>query len=202
MNYFPKHKSLSKLQNVSCYAISVVLCALSCAVIPEIVKYYRRPAYLLSEPNSALGNHQKKAPVKRSLEEYHIISERNIFSVVKAQPKQAPPAPVVEIPPAVNPLATLSLVGTIISPDKKMKIAVIQNSATNKEEFYREGDLIGTVRIHKILWSEVLVTVNENQDVIPMKSNNENKQPSGEAERRPGKTTSSSRRSRLTTSAQ
>jgi len=90
--------------------------------------------------------------------------ERNLLNISVPAPnpvaaKQIPPA---KISPAVTDLG-LKLMGTAVTDDPTMRIAVIDSRSNNAPKIYHEGDHVGEVRIKKILRNKVvLATVRGN----------------------------------------
>lgn len=146
------------------------------------------PTQLVDEPIAS-----PKALRKRAAHEYDVIVERNVFAALVPQPKPAPPDPT---PPLQTPAPTFTLVGTIVSQNSGIRVAVMQDSATSKDSFYYEGDRLGPVQIVQIKWNEVIIVSDGRKETIFMRSDQDKPQGVSGTEQRPTKTAAASRRAR------
>jgi general secretion pathway protein C len=96
--------------------------------------------------------------VVRPPAEYRGIRERN--SLGTSEPE--PPAAARQIPPpkisAAGTGLGLKLIGTAVTDDPTMRIAVIDDRSNSAPKGYHEGDRVGGVRIKKIMRDKVIIT--------------------------------------------
>jgi general secretion pathway protein C len=109
------------------------------------------------------------ASTVRPLEEYSIIAERNLFGSSKEEDSTPKEEVSLEgIPVAVTSLG-LKLVGTVVTDEPKMNLAIIANKSTRKQETYHEGDRIGKVLVKKIVRDNVIINTGRGDEVLTMK---------------------------------
>jgi general secretion pathway protein C len=120
-------------------------------------------------PRPAPAETASKAEVSiRPLEDYNIISERNLFGGSKGV---APP-PQEEVSLAGLPVALkvlgLKLVGTVVGEDAAANLAIIDDPSTRKQDLYREGDQVGQALVKKILRNKVVLDTGKGDEVLSM----------------------------------
>jgi general secretion pathway protein C len=111
------------------------------------------------------------------LNDYRMISERNLFNVSK----EKPPAPKKEVETEKIALAKkdlgLRLVGTVVAEDPKLIRAFIENRRQRKQEAYREGDKANEVLIKKILRNKVVITTDKGDKLLTVEIEESTKRP-------------------------
>ena len=104
----------------------------------------------------------------RPLEDYDIISERNLFGAVKGRASSPQEKIPVENFPTADASLGLKLVGTVAGDDPETSFAIIDNKNTRKQELYQEGDKAGDVLIKKILRNQVIVDAGRGDQVLTL----------------------------------
>jgi general secretion pathway protein C len=100
------------------------------------------------------------------LNDYRMISERNLFNVSKEKtqtPKKK--IEIEKIAPAEKDLG-LRLVGTVVAQDPKLRFAFIENRSQRKQGAYREGDKADEVLIKKVLRNKVVITTDKGDKLL------------------------------------
>jgi general secretion pathway protein C len=94
---------------------------------------------------------------KRSLQQYAVIQERNLFGArgdrVPTTPGPRPPPPA---PPPPKPAANLKLVGTVVGPPERT-YAVIEDLGTKRQELYRIGDMVRDAKVVEVTRNRVVL---------------------------------------------
>jgi type II secretion system protein C len=104
----------------------------------------------------------------RSLEDYSIIMERNLFGGSESEtPALEETVSVEDIPTAEKNLG-LKLIGTVAGDDAETSFAIIDNKKTRKQELYHEGDKAGEVLIKKILRNKVIVDAGRGEELLAL----------------------------------
>jgi general secretion pathway protein C len=104
--------------------------------------------------------------VPPSLNDYRIISERNLFNVSEEEaPGPKKEIAVEKLAPAQKDLG-LQLVGTVVADDSRLSRAFIDNHKTRQQEAYREGDKAGDVLIKKVLRNRVIIATKEGDKLL------------------------------------
>ena len=104
----------------------------------------------------------------RPLEDYDIISERNLFGAVKGRASSPQEKIPVENFPTADASLGLKLVGTVAGDDPETSFAIIDNKNTRKQELYQEGDKAGEVLIKKILRNKVIVDSGKGEELLAL----------------------------------
>lgn len=108
----------------------------------------------------------RKIAAAKPLKDYPMIWKRNLFNIsTKEVTAPGNKIAIEKIAIAKKDLG-LKLVGTVVANDSDTSRALISNSDTRKQETYREGDTIGTVRIRKILRNKVIVSTPEGDRLL------------------------------------
>ena len=100
------------------------------------------------------------------LEDYRSIWERNLFNVAEEKSSVAKEEIAIKKLALADKDLGLDLVGTVVSEDSNMSLAIIDNRKTRDQEAYREGDTAGDVRIKKIFRSKVVITTDEGDELL------------------------------------
>ena len=127
----------------------------------------REPALV---PQSAPVEATSKADdAGRSLEDYSIITERNLFggSASEETPALEEEVSVEDIPTAEKNLG-LKLIGTVAGDDADTSFAIIDNKKTRKQELYHEGDKAGEVLIKRILRNKVIIDAGSGEELLTL----------------------------------
>ena len=112
---------------------------------------------------------EKAAAAARPLEEYAIITERNLFGGTSQGLAEAAPEEVVldDMPVALKSLG-LRLVGTVVANKPEESSAIIEDQSTRKQEVYQEGDRVKQALIKRILRHNVVINTGRRDEVLTM----------------------------------
>jgi general secretion pathway protein C len=112
---------------------------------------------------------EKSAAAARPLEDYAIITERNLFGGTSQGLAEASPEEIVldDMPVAVNSLG-LKLVGTVVASKPEESSAIIEVRSTRKQEVYQEGDRVKQALIKRILRHNVVINTGRRDEVLTM----------------------------------
>jgi type II secretion system protein C len=127
----------------------------------------RREPVLLPQAVSAEINSKPEANV-RSLADYSIIYERNLFAASQGQVTAREEGISVEDIPIAEKIVGLKLVGTVAGDDSATSFAIIDSKITGKQEFYHEGDKAGEVLIKKVMRNKVIVDAGRGDEVLTL----------------------------------
>jgi type II secretory pathway component PulC len=110
-----------------------------------------------SAPDSTAGTGENLSPV-RPLSDYHAIVDRNLFGSPTAPVSDAwrEAADIKAITLAGNEVG-LKLIGTTVAKDRRLNYAVVEVAKTRSQEIHRENDVVGNVRIKRIVRNNVIV---------------------------------------------
>jgi general secretion pathway protein C len=130
----------------------------------------------------------------RPLEEYAVISERNLFGGSGEVSTDHSPE---HIALDTMPVAALGLklVGTVVANQASESSAIIEDQSTRKQEVYQEGDRIREIQIKRILRHNVIINTGRRDEVLtmlPEESTAQTPPPRPSRSVRPGPTSSSS----------
>jgi general secretion pathway protein C len=111
----------------------------------------------------------KKTNALRPLEQYAVVSERNLFGGSgKEQGGDSVDAMNLDdIPLALKNLG-LKLVGTVFSDMPAESLAFIEDLSARKQESYREGDRVKQVLVKKILRQSVIINTGKRDEMLTM----------------------------------
>jgi len=125
-------------------------------------------------PPPAVDAPPVKASVKqtnalRPLDQYAIVSERNLFggSGTGQQAGSADGVNLDDIPLALKNLG-LKLVGTVFTGVPAESLAFIEDLTARKQETYREGDRVKQVLVKKILRQSVIINTGKRDEMLSM----------------------------------
>ncbi|HVO84216.1 MAG TPA: type II secretion system protein GspC [Syntrophobacteria bacterium] len=110
-----------------------------------------------------------KTKALRRVEQYAIVSERNLFGGAGKE-QEGGPADAVnldEIPLALKNLG-LKLVGTVFTGVPAESLAFIEDLSARKQETYREGDRVKQVLVKKILRQSVIINTGKRDEMLTM----------------------------------
>ena len=112
---------------------------------------------------------EKAAAAARPLEEYAIITERNLFGGTSQGLAEAAPEEIVldDMPVALKSLG-LRLVGTVVANKPEESSAIIEDQSTRKQEVYQEGDRVKQALIKRILRHNVVINTGRRDEVLTM----------------------------------
>ena len=112
---------------------------------------------------------EKPAAAARPLEEYAIITERNLFGGTSQGLAEAAPEEIVldDMPVALKSLG-LRLVGTVVANKPEESSAIIEDQSTRKQEVYQEGDRVKQALIKRILRHNVVINTGRRDEVLTM----------------------------------
>jgi general secretion pathway protein C len=112
---------------------------------------------------------KKVAAELKPLQDYTIITERNIFggSSQDLSEVQAEKVDIEGMPVAVKSLG-LKLVGTVVANKPEESSAIIEDLTSRKQEVYREGDEVKNTRIKRILRHNVIINTGGRDEVLTM----------------------------------
>jgi general secretion pathway protein C len=112
------------------------------------------------EPGSRLPINSPSAAAdtteRRSLPQYAVIQERNLFGAKGRAAPQPTPRPAAPTPPAAKPAANLKLVGTVVGPPERT-YAVIEDLSTKRQELYRLGDVVREAKVLEVTRNRVVL---------------------------------------------
>jgi len=122
----------------------------------------------LKEREAIKVSQQVTSEVK-PLQDYAIISERNIFggSSQGLSEVQAEKIDLEGMPVAVQSLG-LKLVGTVVADKPEDSSAIIEDLSSRKQEVYHEGDEVKNTRIKRILRHNVVINTGGRDEVLTM----------------------------------
>jgi len=122
----------------------------------------------LKEREAIKVSQQVTSEVK-PLQDYAIISERNIFggSSQGFSEVQAEKIDLEGMPVAVQSLG-LKLVGTVVADKPEDSSAIIEDLSSRKQEVYHEGDEVKNTRIKRILRHNVVINTGGRDEVLTM----------------------------------
>ena len=117
----------------------------------------------------AVKLNEKPAATARPLEEYAIITERNLFGGTSQGLAEAAPEEIVldDMPVALKSLG-LRLVGTVVANKPDESSAIIEDQSTRKQEVYQEGDRVKQALIKRILRHNVVINTGRRDEVLTM----------------------------------
>ena len=112
---------------------------------------------------------EKVAAKVKPLQDYEIITERNLFggSSQGLSEVQAEKIDIDEMPVAVKSLG-LKLVGTVVANESRDSSAIIEDLSTRKQDVYREGDEVKNTQIKRILRHNVIINTGGRDEVLTM----------------------------------
>ncbi len=112
---------------------------------------------------------EKPAAAARPLEDYAIITERNLFGGTSQGLAEASPEEIVldDMPVALKSLG-LKLVGTVVANKPEESSAIIEDRSTRKQEVYQEGDRVKQALIKRILRHNVVINTGRRDEVLTM----------------------------------
>ncbi len=112
---------------------------------------------------------EKPAAAARPLEDYAIITERNLFGGTSQGLAEASPEEIVldDMPVALKSLG-LKLVGTVVANKPEESSAIIEDQSTRKQEVYQEGDRVKQALIKRILRHNVVINTGRRDEVLTM----------------------------------
>ena len=120
---------------------------------PSAIADAPAPARAVLEPPTAVHS-APKAP----LEDYHVIAERNLFGTARASAlgETQEASGLAKIKLAGAELG-LKLIGTTVSPNRRLNQAVIESTNSRTQELYHERERAGKVLIKRILRNNVII---------------------------------------------
>jgi general secretion pathway protein C len=106
---------------------------------------------------------------KKSIDDYRVIENRNLFKLAKktAPPPPPPPPPAPEVEELQLTNLNLKLWGTIIGSDGS-SYAIIEDPKTREQSLYRSGDSIQTASLKTIFREKVVLTVGNKDEILKM----------------------------------
>lgn len=112
---------------------------------------------------------EKPAAAARPLEDYAIITERNLFGGTSQGLAEASREEIVldDMPVALKSLG-LKLVGTVVANKPEESSAIIEDQSTRKQEVYQEGDRVKQALIKRILRHNVVINTGRRDEVLTM----------------------------------
>ena len=140
------------------FGVGAFMAIMDSRLAPTSVK--EREAIKLSE---------KVAAKVKPLQDYEIITERNLFggSSQGLSEVQAEKIDIDEMPVAVKSLG-LKLVGTVVANESGDSSAIIEDLSTRKQDVYREGDEVKNTQIKRILRHNVIINTGGRDEVLTM----------------------------------
>jgi len=156
-----KHRWLC---NILVLTVTVYLVVNAVVSVLEVV-LAPNPAAEAAPVRASIG----KAASLRPLEQYAIISERNLFGG-SGKEQEAGPSDAVNldnIPPALKTLG-LKLVGTVFTGVPSDNLAFIEDLSARKQEVYREGDQVKQVLVKRILRQSVIINSGKRDEVLTL----------------------------------
>jgi general secretion pathway protein C len=121
------------------------------------------------QETEAIKLHQEVTAEVKPLQDYAIITERNLFggNSQGLSEVQSEKIDIEGMPVAVQSLG-LKLVGTAVSSKPEDSSAIIEDLSTRKQDVYREGDEVKNTRIKKILRHNVIINSGRRDEVLTM----------------------------------
>jgi general secretion pathway protein C len=92
---------------------------------------------------------------QRSLQQYAVIQERNLFGG-KGRSADPKPTPLTPPPPPPRPATNLKLVGTVVGPPERT-YAVIEDLSSKRQDLYRVGDVVREARVVEVTRNRVVL---------------------------------------------
>ena len=169
----PAIKSLSKFTGRQFWPYTLpsllVLGLVAYFCISAAANFIRAGREPVLTPQSAPAETSTKTEATvRSLEDYSIIVERNLFGGSESEtPALEETVSVEDIPTAEKSLG-LKLIGTVAGDDAETSFAIIDNKKTRKQELYHEGDKAGEVLIKKILRNKVIIDAGRGEELLAL----------------------------------
>jgi general secretion pathway protein C len=112
------------------------------------------------EPGSGLSSNAPTSAAatteKRTLTQYAVIQERNLFGGRGRRLTPPPPPPPPPPPVAAKPVASLKLVGTVVGPPERT-YAVIEDLSTKRQDLYRLGDVVREAKVVEVTRNRVVL---------------------------------------------
>jgi general secretion pathway protein C len=138
--------------------VNAVVSVLEVALAPN-------PAAEAAPVRASIG----KAVSLRPIEQYAIISERNLFggSGKERETGLSDAVNLDNIPPALKTLG-LKLVGTVFTGVPSDNLAFIEDLSARKQEVYREGDQVKQVLVKRILRQSVIINSGKRDEVLTL----------------------------------
>jgi len=145
------------------------------SAVGNLLNASRQPFPVASPP--AVDFSSKPEATIRPLEDYAIITERNLFGIAKE--KATAPHDEVSLAglPVSLKVAGLKLVGTVASDDSAKSFAILDNPSTRQQELYREGDKVGEALVKKILRNKVVLSTDKGDEVLAMEFEEDKQSP-------------------------
>jgi general secretion pathway protein C len=136
------------------------------SALGNLLEARREPLLPHFSPSVAVESEQQVTV--RPLEDYSIILERNLFA--SSWEETVPPQKEVALEglPVSLKVLGLKLVGTVVGDDAEMRLAIIDNQSTRKQELYREGDQVGEALVKKILRNNVVLNTGRGDEVLTL----------------------------------
>lgn len=103
----------------------------------------------------------------RPLSQYNAILERNLFNIAQQQEAVAPQPQKIDLENLKQTDLKLKLWGTVTRQDG-LAYAVIEDTKTREQNLYRTGDSIEDATVKMILREKVVLTVNEQDEILTM----------------------------------
>jgi type II secretion system protein C len=169
----PAIKSLAKFTGRQFWPYTVpsllVLGLVAYFCISAAANFIRAGREPVLTPQSAPAETSTKTEATvRSLEDYSIIVERNLFGGSESEtPALEETISLEDIPTAEKSLG-LKLMGTVAGDDAATSFAIIDNKTTRQQELYQEGDKAGEVLIKKILRNKVIVDAGKGEELLTL----------------------------------
>lgn len=136
------------------------------SAVANFIRARREPA--LTPQSAPVETSTKTEATVRSLEDYSIIVERNLFGGSESEtPALEETVSVEDIPTAEKSLG-LKLIGTVAGDDAETSFAIIDNKKTRKQELYHEGDKAGEVLIKRILRNKVIIDAGRGEELLTL----------------------------------
>jgi general secretion pathway protein C len=111
----------------------------------------------------------EKSPPALDLENYDIITTRNLFKVLTHKQESFGQE---NLPDITDPSATqktgpaLALWGTVVSESPSGSYAVIENQATREQGLYQAGDTVADAMIKEILRNKVILSMDDQDQIL------------------------------------
>ncbi len=109
--------------------------------------------------------HRTADTAKRSLRDYRIIAERNLFGGLENRSSAPEVAPIDSLEPTTLKIA---LLGTVTG-NRETSRAVIEDTDTHKQGLFKVGDRIKGATLKQILRGKVVLTVEDGDQVLAIK---------------------------------
>ena len=92
---------------------------------------------------------------QRTLQQYAVIQERNLFGAKGRSSDPRPPPPPSQPPPS-KPAINLKLVGTVVGPPERT-YAVIEDLSSKRQDLYRVGDVVREAKVVEVTRNRVVL---------------------------------------------